>query len=56
LTDRKPVIATVGRHGSGFIEEVKRAKGVVLWNVTHANRDKLAVQVLQWLSEGSRGD
>jgi nucleoside-triphosphatase len=56
LDGPRPVIATVGQHGSGFIEEVKRAKGVVLWHVTHANRDKLAVEVLQWLREGGRRD
>jgi nucleoside-triphosphatase len=56
LDGPRPVIATVARHGSGFIEEVKRAKGVDLWDVTHANRDRLAVEVLQWLSEGGRGD
>jgi nucleoside-triphosphatase len=56
LDGRQPVIATVARHGSGFIEEVKRGKGAVVLEVTHANRDTLAVQVLKWLMEGGRGD
>jgi nucleoside-triphosphatase len=56
LDGLQPVIATIARHGGGFIEEVKRRKGAVVWEVTHANQDKLAVQVLEWLMEGSRGD
>ena len=56
LDGPRPVIATLARHGSSFIEEVKRAEGVVLWEVTSANRDTLAVQVVQWLMERGRGD
>ena len=49
LAGPRPVVATVALHGSGFIEEVKRGRGAVIWAVTHANRDKLFERVLAWL-------
>jgi nucleoside-triphosphatase len=45
----RPVVATIALHGSGFIEEVKRGKGAVIWEVTHTNRDRLSERVLVWL-------
>jgi nucleoside-triphosphatase len=56
LDGPRPVVATVARHGSGFIEEVKRAEGIVVWEVTPGNRGHLAVQVLQWLKKDGCGD
>ena len=53
LAGPQPVVATIALHGSGFIEEVKRGKGAVIWEVTHANREKLPVQVLGWLTGSS---
>ncbi|SFI47331.1 nucleoside-triphosphatase [Nitrosomonas sp. Nm34] len=46
----KPLVATISKKGSGFIEQVKRRPDALLWEVTHANRDKLPQQVLYWLS------
>ncbi len=51
LAAGKPVIATVAKHGGGFIEEVKRWPGVELWEVTLGNRDALVNQALAWLRE-----
>jgi nucleoside-triphosphatase len=49
LDKRVPVVATVGQRGGGFIEEVKRRRDVVLWDVTRANRDEVPARVLQWI-------
>jgi nucleoside-triphosphatase THEP1 len=49
LAGLQPVIATVSLHGSGFIEEVKRREGAVMWDVTRANRDNLPEHVSRWL-------
>jgi nucleoside-triphosphatase len=45
----KPLVATISKEGSGFIEQVKRRPDALMWEVTHANRDKLPQQVLYWL-------
>jgi nucleoside-triphosphatase len=45
------VIATVAIKGSGFIAEVKRRSAVVLWEVTHANRDSMPERVTTWLAD-----
>lgn len=45
----KPVVATVALHGKGFIDEIKRRPDVQMWQVTRANRDKLANDILAWL-------
>jgi nucleoside-triphosphatase len=51
LAAGKLVIATVAKHGGGFIEEVKRWPGVELWEVTLGNRDALVNQAIAWLRE-----
>jgi len=48
LSDR-PVVATVARRGGGLIEEIKRRRDVVLWEVSVANRDALVSRVLGWI-------
>ncbi len=50
LETGKPVVATVALHGEGFIDEIKRRPGVQMWQVTRANRDRLANDILAWLS------
>jgi nucleoside-triphosphatase len=50
-----PVVATVALRGEGFIGEVKRQRGVTLWEVTRANRDAMPAEVAGWL-EGGRHD
>jgi nucleoside-triphosphatase len=50
----RPVVATVGERGGGFIAEVKARPGVPLWRVTHGSREALPAQVLAWLSERPR--
>ena len=44
------VIATVARHGGGFIAEVKRRKDVEVWEVTRANRDEMPARIQTWLA------
>ncbi len=51
LDSGRPVIATVARSEDGFIAEVKRRRDVELWEVTHANRDRLPAQAAAWLME-----
>lgn len=51
LSAKKLMIATVAKHGGGFIEQVKRWPGVELWEVTLSNRDALLNQALAWLKE-----
>lgn len=51
LMGQTPVIATVGLRGGGFIAEVKRSKGCLLWEVTRANRDELPSRIAAWLTE-----
>jgi nucleoside-triphosphatase len=46
-----PMVATVGARGGGFIAEVKRRPDCELWQVTHADRDKLPARILAWLDE-----
>jgi nucleoside-triphosphatase len=50
LAGPHPVVATIALRGTGFIEEVKRLKSVLIWEVTRANRDKLPERVLAWLA------
>ena len=37
----RPVIATIARHGGGFISEVKRRRDIELWAATRDNRGAL---------------
>lgn len=49
LDSGRPVVATVARRGSGFIEEVKRRPDALLWTVTPENRSRLPGEALAWL-------
>lgn len=44
------VIATVARHGGGFIAEVKRREDAELWEVTRKNRDAMPSKIHGWLT------
>jgi nucleoside-triphosphatase len=50
----RPVVATVGQRGGGFIAEVKRRPDVELWEIDRDNRDEIPARVVAWLEE--RGD
>ena len=50
LATEKQVIATIARHGTGFITAIKQRPDAELWEVTHANRDTLPQAVVGWLS------
>jgi nucleoside-triphosphatase len=54
LDSSRPVVATVGRKGGGFIAEVKERADAELWELTRANRDALAGRVVDWISRGRR--
>lgn len=54
IAGERPVVATVGAHGSGFIAEVKRMSACQLLEVTQANRDDLPDQILAWLDGTAR--
>jgi nucleoside-triphosphatase len=49
LDSGRVVVATVALRGGGFIAEVKRRRGVTLWEVTRTNRDALPAEVLGWI-------
>src|SRR5262249_31170405 len=49
LDSGRPVVATVGERGGGFIAEVKRRPDVVLWRLTRDNRDAVPARILAWL-------
>jgi nucleoside-triphosphatase len=49
LDSGRPVVATVGLRGTGFIAEVKRRPDAELWEVTRQNRDEMPTRVLDWL-------
>jgi nucleoside-triphosphatase len=51
LEYQKPLVATLSKKGSGFIQDVKRRKDALLWEVTHQNRDALPNDVVAWLGE-----
>lgn len=46
---RSAVVATIAVRGGGFIEEVKRRPGAVVWEVTRANRDAMPERVVAWV-------
>ncbi len=54
LDSTKPVVATVGQRGGGFIAEARRYPGARRQEVTAANRDKLPEQAVRWLRERGR--
>ncbi len=47
----RPVVATIGERGGGFIAEVKRRPDVALWRLTHDNRDAVPARILTWLRD-----
>lgn len=47
------VVATVAKHGGGLIDEAKRWPGATLWEVSRANRDRLAGEVLAWIEKAA---
>ena len=49
LESNKPIIATVAKHGSGLIQEVKQRPDSELWELTRANRDALTGDAVRWL-------
>lgn len=49
LESDRTVVATVAKQGEGLIAEAKRWPGATLWELTHANRDRLPDEVLSWL-------
>jgi nucleoside-triphosphatase len=51
LDSDKPLVATVAKRGGGLIDEVKRRPESDLWEVTRANRQTLASDILAWLRE-----
>lgn len=51
LNARVPVVATIGQRGGGFIAEVKRRRGVALWQITRANRDDAPARVRDWIEQ-----
>lgn len=46
----KPVLATVAKKGSGLISEVKNCPNIKFFNLTSANREKVATEILKKLS------
>ena len=46
----RPVIATIARHGDGFISEVKRRRDIELWETTRDNRDEMPERIQAWLA------
>lgn len=48
LDAARPVVATVGERGAGFIADVKARPDVELWRVTRENRDRLPGEVVSW--------
>ncbi len=56
LAGRSIVIATIAARGTPFIEGIKRRPDVVLFEVTRANRDRLADSILQNIPISSADD
>ena len=46
-----PLVATVARHGGGFIAEVKQRSDIELWEVTRTSRDHLTERVIDLIRE-----
>ena len=49
MGSRKPVVATIGLDGSGFIAEVKQRKDAKLWSLARGSRDETPARVLAWI-------
>jgi len=54
LNAGRPVVATIGERGGGFIAEVKRRADAEMWPLTRANRDDVPARVLKWLDATDR--
>jgi nucleoside-triphosphatase len=54
LDSGRPLVATVGLRGSGFIAEVKSRADVEIWTVTKASRNQMPKQIVQWLNPHQR--
>jgi nucleoside-triphosphatase len=50
LALRRPVMASVGQHGGGFIAEVKDWPEAELWEITRSNRNDMPERALAWLA------
>jgi nucleoside-triphosphatase len=53
LDSGQPLVATVARHGAGFIAEVKERADVELWEVTKRNRDEMPDRIVRWLDRAA---
>lgn len=51
LGSDKVVLATVPLKGGSFIREVKERLDAELWSVTRKNRDRLPIQITEWLKD-----
>jgi nucleoside-triphosphatase len=51
LAADRVVVASVALKGDGLIAEVKRLPGIVLWEVTAQNRDRLPGEVIGWVCD-----
>ena len=50
LDGGRTVVATIARHGSGFIAEVKRRSDVELWEANRDNREEMPDRIHAWLA------
>jgi nucleoside-triphosphatase len=51
LDSGRPVVATIGERGGGFIAEAKQRPDVTLWRLTRDNRDAVRARILTWLRD-----
>jgi nucleoside-triphosphatase len=49
LDSGRPLVATVGLRGGGFVAEVKARNDVDIWTVTNANRNEMPHEIVRWL-------
>ena len=54
LESGRPLVATVARHGGGFIAEVKGRADVEIWETTRTNRDEMPRRIVEWIDRASR--
>lgn len=53
LDSANPVVATIGKRGSGLIASAKVRDDVEIWEVTESNRDDLPKEIVGWVDEHS---
>jgi nucleoside-triphosphatase len=51
LAADRVMVASVALKGEGLIAEAKRLPGIVLWEVTAQNRDRLPEEVIGWVRD-----